>query len=107
MKKVAIIGCGRISSEFGLPVLPTGAFIQTLRSLPPFDYPNGGLSICRDGFHLNEYGRYVAALIWYKALGGSVRDNGFAPEGTDPALLAVIREAADAFELPTEKGETV
>ena len=99
---------GRISSEFGLPVLPTGKFIQTLRGLPPFDYPNGGLSLCRDGFHLNEYGRYAAALIWYRALTGCpVRDNSFAPEGTDPALLTVIREAADAFELPTEKGETV
>ena len=53
-------------------------------SLYPFDYliPCGdaiqrarktelGDTFCRDGYHLNHlYGRYLAALVWYKALTG-------------------------------------
>lgn len=89
---------GRISKEFGLPVLPSGRLIQTLRGLESFDYANGGLSLNRDGFHLSDYGRYAVALLWYRQLTGcSVKDNGFCPEHFDPVLAGLIREAVEHF----------
>lgn len=97
---------GKISDEFGLPVLPSGRLIQTLRGLAPFDYKNGGLSLNRDGFHLSDYGRYAVALLWYKALTGcSVKDNGFCPEHFDPALTGLIRETVDNFPIELKEEE--
>lgn len=53
-------------------LIPTGKVIQTLRdTIPEFDYKNGGLSLCRDGFHLSlDYGRFAAAAIWLRILTG-------------------------------------
>jgi len=47
-------------------LIPSGNIIQTLReTVPEFNYKQGGLSLCRDGFHLSEdYGRFAAAATW-------------------------------------------
>jgi len=54
-------------------IIPTGTAIQDLReNVDEFDYANGGLSLCRDGFHLSfDYGRYAAAAMWLRTLTGS------------------------------------
>lgn len=51
-------------------LIPTGTVIQKLReTVPMFDYQNGGLSLCRDGFHLSyDYGRFAAAATWFHTL---------------------------------------
>ena len=79
--------------RYGLPVLPAGDVIQTLRQLPEFDYLNGGLSLCQDGFHMSKtYGRYAAAATWFEMLlGGDIRENAFAPADTDPVLMDKVR----------------
>lgn len=89
----------KISEQFGLPVIPSGRLIQALRQLPEFDYPKGGLSLCRDGFHMSlDYGRYALALLWYKTLTGhSVEGLSFAPEGTDPRLIARIQQTVETL----------
>lgn len=82
----------------GAGVIPVGDTIRRLRqTAPAFDYPNGGISLCRDGFHLSlDYGRYAAALTWFATLTGrSVAENGFAPPETDEALLAVVRRGVE------------
>lgn len=83
----------------GAATLPVGEVIQTLRRrVAAFDYANGGLSLCKDGFHLTEtYGRYAAALTWYGVLTEKdVRENTFAPlaEGmpVEAAVLDSIRK---------------
>lgn len=54
-------------------IIPIGDVIQTLRhEVPEFDYSNGGLSLCRDGFHLSmNYGRYAAAATMYMTITGN------------------------------------
>ncbi len=54
-------------------LIPTGEVIQTLReTVPEFNYKNGGLSLCRDGFHLSlDYGRYAAAATWLHTITGN------------------------------------
>ena len=55
----------------GAEIIPVGPVIQTLRKTPEFDRAKGGLSLCRDGFHLSlDYGRYAAAAAWIKTLTG-------------------------------------
>ncbi len=51
-------------------LIPTGEVIQTLReTVSEFDYQNGGLSLCRDGFHLSlDYGRFAAAATWLRTI---------------------------------------
>lgn len=60
-------------------IIPTGDVIQQLRSKNAFNYPNGGLSLCRDSFHLSEdYGRFAAAATWLHTLSGKkVKCTGF------------------------------
>lgn len=86
------------AEKLSLEMIPCGDVIQYLRSLPAFDYGNGGMSLCRDGFHMNiPYGRYALALTWYKTLlEGDILSNSFVPsteEGeADKELLKVIKE---------------
>lgn len=53
-------------------IIPTGDVVQYVReNIQEFDYENGGISLCRDGFHLSEsYGRFLACAIWFKKLTG-------------------------------------
>ena len=62
IKKASEIAAQTINA----PIIPVGEVIQTLReTVPEFDYKNGGISLCRDGFHLSlDYGRYAAAATW-------------------------------------------
>ena len=61
-----------IAAKIGADIIPVGTVIQYLRENEPiFDYANGGLSLCRDGFHLSlDYGRFAAAATWLRTLTG-------------------------------------
>lgn len=65
-----------VAKVLNVDVIPTGDVIQTLREqFKEFDYKNGGISLCRDSFHLTlDYGRFAAACIWYKTLTGRTLD---------------------------------
>lgn len=96
---MAVLGAARnIKSK----ILPCGELIESLRSLPAFDYANGGQSLCRDGFHAHlVYGRYALAAIWYEVLfGGNILENKFIPPQTDeiikPELIQTIKEVVHA-----------
>lgn len=87
------------ASALNLPLIPTGDVIQALRGFPAFCYAGGGLSLCRDGFHLcRTYGRFAAAAVWLETLTGvDIRTNPFVPDdpqgpSAEEGLLAVIRE---------------
>lgn len=57
-------------------IIPCGDVIQQLRKIEPFIYGHGGMSICRDGFHMNViYGRYLLSAVWYKAFTGNILAN--------------------------------
>jgi hypothetical protein len=73
------------------PLIPVGSVIQCLREkVPAFDFHNGGLSLCRDGFHLSlDYGRFTAAAVWFRVLCGRL-PKAQSMEHLDPALLAQI-----------------
>ena len=88
--------------KYGLEVIPSGDLIQKARALPAFDTCSGGQTLCRDGFHMNLYGRYLLACAWLKKLCGvSVKENRFVPEpacGVDEvnaALMQLVRNVAD------------
>ena len=87
------------AQKHGLGLIPCGRVIQMLRQLPEFDYANGGLSLCRDGFHMSlDYGRFALAATWVEVLlGGNVLESSFAPEDTDPALIGLIRREVHRF----------
>ena len=71
----------KVAAELSLPVIPSGDVLQSLRTLPVFDYANEGISLCRDGFHMNYiYGRYAVAAAWYEfILGRSILGNTYMP----------------------------
>ncbi len=91
------------AKKLSLKQIPCGDVIQYLRSLPEFDYGNGGINLCRDGFHMNiPYGRYALALTWYKTLlQGDILSNTFIPESedlqTDRKLLQTVKEAVNTY----------
>ena len=51
-------------------IIPTGDVVQFVReNISEFDYKSGGISLCRDSFHLSEdYGRFLAGAVWFKKL---------------------------------------
>ena len=72
-------------------MIPTGTVIQALReTVPEFDYKNGGLSLCRDGYHLSwDYGRFAAAATWLHTLTGKKINVSYF-EDFNPELLKKI-----------------
>ena len=93
------------SYQLGAEIIPCGDFIQHLRrTVPEFDYPRGGLSLTRDGFHMGYiYGRYALACVWYKyVVDGDISTNDFVPRGdsnynTDMHLVDIIKNEAAKF----------
>lgn len=72
IKEVSTMAAKSINAE----IIPVGEVIQKIRrEVPEFDYNNGGLSLCRDGFHLSlDYGRFAAAATWLHTLTGKKVD---------------------------------
>lgn len=62
-------------------IIPSGQIIQTLRENPLFNVKQGGISLCRDGFHMDMiYGRYAVGACWYEALcDGNILHNSYCP----------------------------
>ena len=94
---------GAMAEKYQLRMIPSGDIIQRARQQEPFHVPSGGVSLCRDGFHMSvPYGRYLLACVWMKTL-FSVRasENPYVPEteeGTEAAeaaLLERIRQIVD------------
>ncbi len=80
-----------VAQSIHAELIPTGEVIQTLReTVTEFDYKNGGLSLCRDGFHLSlDYGRYAAAATWLRTIiGNKINLTDF--EDFNPELLKKI-----------------
>jgi len=95
----------RMADKYGLRLIPSGEIIQSIRSKPKFSVNEGGLSLCRDGFHMSLlYGRYLLACIWLKYLTGiKVIDNTYVPETVESAdkadigLIMTLREYVDEW----------
>lgn len=83
-----------VSRVTGFPVIEAGNTIADLRELPEFNPAEGGRALSRDGFHLEDiYGRYAAALTWYKFL--SKKDTLsqlYCPDGSDEKLIRLIAD---------------
>lgn len=94
------------AKQLGIRIIPCGDVVQELRKKEPFVYGHGGMSICRDGFHMNViYGRYLLAATWYKTLtGNSICNNTYIPYTKlapnaicNESVLKVIKETVDAM----------
>lgn len=92
------------ASKNNMKLIPCGDVIQALRKEEPFIYGHGGMSICRDGFHMNViYGRYLLAAVWYKTITGNcVSDNNYVPSTElapnaicDEKVLGVVKKIVD------------
>ena len=79
-------------------MIPCGDVISALRELPEFDPRKGGISLCRDGYHMGmTHGRYTLTMVWIRALtGADITDCPFIPthdaETASPELLGLIRK---------------
>ncbi|WMJ90146.1 DUF4886 domain-containing protein [Anaerocolumna sp. MB42-C2] len=78
-----------VAQELSLDIIPFGEVIQKLRTLPAFDYKNGGKSLCRDGFHMHYlYGRYALAATWYEyVIKGNLLVNNYLPPRGEEASI--------------------
>lgn len=95
-----IVDASQMASKLiSAPIIPSGSVIQSIRdTVEGFDYKNGGLSLCRDGFHLSlDYGRFSAAATWIKCLTGkNIVIDGF--EDYDKNLINKILKVVNEFE---------
>lgn len=94
-----------MADKYHMGLIPSGTVIQKLRGVAEFNVPEGGLSLCRDGFHMSfGYGRYTLACVWLKTLLGiELADVNYMPESAclqespDPELLRKIRCYVDSW----------
>lgn len=93
-----------MAKKYGVPLIPSGSIIHRVRQLPEFDVSKGGVSLCRDGFHMSfSYGRYLLAYIWLRALFKIQVNSEYVPnsillENTpDKQLLAKLRETVEKY----------
>lgn len=84
----------KAAESIGADLIRTGTVIQYLReNTKVFGYENGGISLCRDTFHLSEtYGRYAAAATWLSTLTGE-KFTAKELDGMDIKLLEIIMQA--------------
>ena len=88
-------------AAIGAKALPSGDVIDYLRrNEPAFNYADGGLSLCRDGFHMSlNYGRYALACTWLTTLTGAKlpdADAVAAQNGWDVDLIAAVHRGVYA-----------
>lgn len=64
----------KASDLINAEIIPTGDVVQFVReNISEFDYENGGISLCRDSFHLSgDYGRFLAGAVWFRKLTGKM-----------------------------------
>ena len=86
------------AARMGAEIIPVCQTVQKLRqNVKAFDYANGGLSLCRDGFHLSyDYGRYAAAATWLRTLTG-IRVKPIQLEDMDMAILEDITSVVNSI----------
>src|SRR5690606_9890166 len=77
-------------------IIPTGTAIQNGRATALGD------KFCRDGMHLNAWGKYTAACTWVeKLLGKSAIESDYIPDGIPATGLKLMQQAAhDAVQDP-------
>lgn len=88
------------ADAIGAGLIPVGDTVQYFREhVPGFDYPNGGESLCRDGFHLSiPTGRYLASLVWLETLAEvDARKSVFLPEGMEEDKRAFLTEQVHRY----------
>ncbi len=62
-----------VSEKLNLPVIECGKTIAKLREFDLFNIEKGGISLCRDGFHMNlAFGRIATASTWIKFFTGKI-----------------------------------
>ncbi|MBP3330554.1 MAG: DUF4886 domain-containing protein [Clostridia bacterium] len=86
----------KAAQSINAEIIPTGKVIQYLReNTSDFDYENGGISLCRDSFHLSfDYGRFAAAATWLRRMTGiKIEVTEF--ENFDKNLLQIIVDAVN------------
>lgn len=70
------------AAKVGVRIIPCGDVVQAAREKKPYIYAEGGMSLCRDGFHMHYiYGRYLLAATWYEIIfNKNIMDNTYIPE---------------------------
>jgi hypothetical protein len=95
--------CLDISKVLNLKVIPSGNFIQFLRSFTEFNYTiKGSIPLSRDKRHMHEiYGRYALSLFWaHKLFTIDVNHCKFYPSdinNEDKIIIDLIKELCDKF----------
>jgi len=95
--------CLDISKVLNLKVIPSGNFIQFLRSFDEFNYQvKGSIPLSRDKRHMHElFGRYALSLLWAHTLFTADKsENLYYPDGIselDRAKLNTLKELYIVF----------
>lgn len=82
-----------LAGRLSFRVIPSGNVIQELRTNPVFDYGNGGISLCRDGFHMHLiYGRYALGATWFEFIfQDSILENNYLPTALEGQEVDIIK----------------
>lgn len=75
MAKDILYVTASICDRENLKIIRCGEMISRLRKHDFFNISKGGISLCRDSFHLSlNYGRFAASAVWIKFFTGEIPD---------------------------------
>ena len=84
------------SVAHGLDLIPCGEAVNKARENARFDIEQGGVSLCRDGYHMADSGRALLALVWNGVLTGKKAvDNPYTNSSVSADDMQLLKEAAD------------
>lgn len=84
------------SVSHGLDLIPCGAAVKNARENARFDISKGGVSLCRDGYHMADAGRVLLALVWNSVLTGKrAADNPYVNDAVSAEDMELLKQAAD------------
>lgn len=80
----------------GLNIIPCGEAVHKARENARFDIEKGGVSLCRDGYHMADAGRVLLGLVWNGVFtGNTAADNPFKLDNISAEDMKILKEAAD------------
>ncbi len=109
MYNAIVTASTRAAAQAGISViLPSGVAWQKARATAVGD------TLCRDGYHGNAKGQYLASAVWYEMLSGhSILDNEYVPAQNDGApvidetTLEILKQCAHEAVEEYRQGEAV
>lgn len=96
MHQAVIEAVANVSQAHGLNIIPCGVAVHKARENERFDIEKGGVSLCRDGYHMSDTGRVLLGLVWNGIFTGKkAQDFVYNNDNVSESDMQILKNSAD------------